>query len=239
MAQAGLYVPAESAIVGLVDRLFSRVGAADDLARGRSTFMVEMVETAAILNRATNQSLVILDEIGRGTATYDGLAIAWSTLEYLHDVQTCRTLFATHYHELTHLQKKLSQLRCFAMQVREWKGSIVFLHQVIAGAADRSYGVHVARLAGLPASVLSRAEQILEELEAGQHGVVDAEMVANNLPLFDYQQKAQETFKTEGEIADALDVLEPDSLTPREALDALYRLKAIGSQKDLSAEKKK
>ncbi len=239
MAQAGLYVPAESAIVGLVDRLFSRVGAADDLARGRSTFMVEMVETATILNRATNQSLVILDEIGRGTATYDGLAIAWSTLEYLHDVQTCRTLFATHYHELTHLQKKLSQLRCFAMQVREWKGSIVFLHQVIAGAADRSYGVHVARLAGLPASVLSRAEQILEELEAGQHGVVDAEMVANNLPLFDYQQKAQETFKTEGEIADALDVLEPDSLTPREALDALYRLKAIGSQKDLSAEKKK
>ena len=239
MAQAGLYVPAESAVIGLVDRLFSRVGAADDLARGRSTFMVEMVETAAILNRATNQSLVILDEIGRGTATYDGLAIAWSTLEYLHDVKTCRTLFATHYHELTYLQKKLTQLRCFAMQVREWKGSIVFLHQVIAGAADRSYGVHVARLAGLPASVLSRAEQILEELEAGQHGAVDAELVANHLPLFDYNQKVKDTGKTEGEIVAALDALEPDSLAPREALDALYRLKAIGSQQGLLPGKRK
>ena len=210
-------MPAESAIIGLVDRLFSRVGAADDIARGRSTFMVEMVETAAILNRATRQSLVILDEIGRGTATYDGLAIAWSTLEYLHDVTGCRTLFATHYHELTHLQKTLAKLRCYAMQVREWQGSIVFLHQVVSGAADRSYGVHVARLAGLPSVVLSRAEQVLDELEAGQHGAVDAGVMAGQLPLFDYHQQAKNTITVEDEITAALDALEPDSLR-REAL---------------------
>jgi len=227
MAQAGLYVPAEKAVIGLVDRLFSRVGAADDLARGRSTFMVEMLETAAILNRATNRSLVILDEIGRGTATYDGLAIAWSTLEYLHDASICRTLFATHYHELTHLQKILDQLRCHAMQVREWQGSIVFLHQVVDGSADRSYGVHVARLAGLPTAVLGRAETILGELETGQHGAVDAGMMADNLPLFDYQSKALETPVTLDRIGAALDEMQPDSLTPREALDMLYRLKAL------------
>ena len=239
MAQAGLFVPAESAIIGLVDRLFSRVGAADDLARGRSTFMVEMLETAAILNRATSQSLVILDEIGRGTATYDGLAIAWSTLEYLHDVSTCRTLFATHYHELTYLQKTLVQLRCHAMQVREWQGSIVFLHQVIAGAADRSYGVHVARLAGLPTAVLGRAEQILGELEAGQHGAVDTELLADNLPLFDFHQKAQDNIIVGDKIAMALDALDPDSLAPREALDALYRLKALRTQSAPRSGKKK
>ena len=239
MAQAGLYVPAETAIIGLVDRLFSRVGAADDLARGRSTFMVEMVETASILNRATSQSLVILDEIGRGTATYDGLAIAWSTLEYLHDVSACRTLFATHYHELTHLKKTLPQLRCHAMKVREWQGSIVFLHQVIAGSADRSYGVHVARLAGLPAAVLGRAEKILDELEAGQHGAVDAEMIADHLPLFNYHQQSKDSAIAEGEIAAALDALEPDSLAPREALDALYRLKAMRAQLALVPGKKK
>jgi len=233
MAQAGLYVPAEKAVIGLVDRLFSRVGAADDLARGRSTFMVEMVETAAILNRATNRSLVILDEIGRGTATYDGLAIAWSTLEYLHDASACRTLFATHYHELTHLQKTLDQLRCHAMQVREWQGSIVFLHQVVAGSADRSYGVHVARLAGLPAAVLGRAETILGELETGHHGAVDAAMMADNLPLFDYQSKRQEMPMTQDEIGVALDEMQPDSLTPRDALDMLYRLKAL--RRDLAS----
>ena len=239
MAQAGLYVPAESAIIGLVDRLFSRVGAADDLARGRSTFMVEMVETAAILNQATSQSLVILDEIGRGTATYDGLAIAWSTLEYLHDVNKCRTLFATHYHELTHLQEKLAQLRCHAMQVREWQGSIVFLHQVIAGAADRSYGVQVARLAGLPAGVLRRAEKILVELEAGQHGAVDAKVMADRLPLFDCYQQAQDSRIVDDKITDVLDTVEPDSLAPREALDVLYRLKAMRLQKTLLFSRKK
>jgi DNA mismatch repair protein MutS len=189
--------------------------------------MVEMVETAAILNRATNRSLVILDEIGRGTATYDGLAIAWSTLEYLHDASACRTLFATHYHELTHLQKSLDHLRCHAMHVREWQGSIVFLHQVVAGSADRSYGVYVARLAGLPAAVLRRAETILGELETGQHGAVDAGMVADNLPLLDYQSKALKTPVTLDEIGAVLDEVEPDSLTPREALDMLYRLKAL------------
>ena len=238
MAQAGFYVPAESAIIGLVDRVFSRVGAADDIARGRSTFMVEMVETAAILNRATNRSLVILDEIGRGTATYDGLAIAWSTLEYLHNVSACRTLFASHYHELTHLQKTLARLRCYAMQVREWQGSIVFLHQVVGGAADRSYGVHVARLAGLPSVVLGRAEQVLDELEAGQHGAVDAGTMAGQLPLFDYHQRVKNTTITEDEIVSALDELEPDSLTPREALGELYRLKAMRSQKALLSSKK-
>ena len=225
MAQAGLFVPAQSAHIGVVDRLFSRVGAADDLARGRSTFMVEMVETAAILNRATCQSLVILDEIGRGTATYDGLAIAWSTLEYLHDVSRCRTLFATHYHELTHLESVLDRLHCHAIEVREWQGSIVFLHKVIAGAADRSYGVHVARLAGLPDNVLHRAEQILSQLEAGQHGAADAAELVKSLPLFDHAQPWQKP-----ELPAALDAelaaIRPDDLTPRDAIELLYRLKA-------------
>ncbi|MBL6595799.1 MAG: DNA mismatch repair protein MutS [Candidatus Puniceispirillum sp.] len=237
MAQAGLYVPAERVVIGLVDRLFSRVGAADDLARGRSTFMVEMVETAAILNRATSRSLVILDEIGRGTATYDGLAIAWSTLEYLHDASLCRTLFATHYHELTHLQKSLEHLRCHAMQVREWQGSIVFLHQVVTGAADRSYGVHVARLAGLPAAVLGRAEQILGELETGQHGAVDAGMMADSLPLFEFQNARHYAAMSSDEIAYAIDALQPDSLAPREALDILYRLKALRAGSAKSGDK--
>jgi DNA mismatch repair protein MutS len=227
MAQAGMYVPAEAAIIGVVDRLFSRVGAADDLARGRSTFMVEMVETATILNRATARSLVILDEIGRGTATYDGLAIAWSALEYLHDVSGCRTLFATHYHELTHLQKNLDQLRCHAMQVREWQGQIVFLHQVVAGAADRSYGVHVARLAGLPDAVLTRAEQILTELESGQHGAVDAADMADMLPLFDHRQSVPPADNRTSHLVDAMATIDPDSLTPREALEQLYRLKDL------------
>ena len=225
MAQAGLFVPAQSAHIGVVDRLFSRVGAADDLARGRSTFMVEMVETAAILNRATCRSLVILDEIGRGTATYDGLAIAWSTLEHLHDVSRCRTLFATHYHELTHLDPVLDRLHCHAIEVREWQGSIVFLHKVIAGAADRSYGVHVARLAGLPDNVLHRSEQILNQLEAGHHGAADAVELVKSLPLFDHAQPRQKP-----ELPPALDAelaaIRPDDLTPRDAIELLYRLKA-------------
>ncbi len=225
MAQAGLFVPAQTAHIGIVDRLFSRVGAADDLARGRSTFMVEMVETAAILNRATRRSLVILDEIGRGTATYDGLAIAWSTLEHLHDVCTCRTLFATHYHELTHLQTVLNRLHCHAVEVREWQGSIVFLHKVIAGAADRSYGVHVARLAGLPDNVLHRAEQILTQLESGQHGAADAADLIESLPLFDHAKPPQKSglpAAVEAELA----AIRPDDLTPRDAIELLYRLKA-------------
>ena len=235
MAQAGMYVPAKRAVIGIVDRIFSRVGAADDLARGRSTFMVEMIETAAILNRATDRSLVILDEIGRGTATYDGLAIAWATLEHLHEISACRTLFATHYHELTSLQDRLKRLRSFSMQVREWKGSIVFLHQVVAGSADRSYGVHVARLAGLPTSVLHRAEQILDELESGQHGAVDTKAMNDALPLFESaanvrQEKAVST-NASNPVIDALDDIHPDALTPREALELLYMLKELRAAK--------
>ncbi len=170
LAQMGSFVPAERARIGVVDRLFSRVGAADDLARGRSTFMVEMVETAAILNRATPNSLVILDEIGRGTATFDGLSIAWATIEHLHDVNRCRTLFATHYHELTALAAKLAELSCHTMRVKEWHGDVVFLHEVAPGAADRSYGIHVAKLAGLPPSVVARAEEVLKTLEIERAG---------------------------------------------------------------------
>ena len=168
LAQAGSFVPAEHARIGVVDRLFSRVGAADDLARGRSTFMVEMVETAAILNQATPRSLVILDEIGRGTATFDGLSIAWAVVEHLHEVNRCRALFATHFHELTALAAKLDHLVCRTMRVKEWQGDVVFLHEVAEGAADRSHGVHVARLAGLPEAVLARAEQVLHRLEQGE-----------------------------------------------------------------------
>ena len=164
----GSFVPAAEAEIGVVDQLFSRVGAADDLARGRSTFMVEMVETAAILNQAGPRALVILDEIGRGTATYDGLSIAWAVLEHLHDVNRCRALFATHYHELTALAAKLPGLRNATVAVREWQGEVVFLHEVIEGAADRSYGVQVARLAGLPAAVVERARVVLEALEKGE-----------------------------------------------------------------------
>ncbi len=168
LAQMGAFVPAEAAEIGLVDQLFSRVGAADDLARGRSTFMVEMVETAAILNQAGPRALVILDEIGRGTATYDGLSIAWAVLEHLHDVNRCRALFATHYHELTALAAKLPGLRNATVAVREWQGEVIFLHEVQDGAADRSYGVQVARLAGLPAAVVERARVVLEALEKSE-----------------------------------------------------------------------
>ena len=182
MAQAGLYVPAEEAVIGVVDRLFCRVGAADDLATGRSTFMVEMVETAAILNRSGPGALVILEEIGRGTATYDGLSLAWAVVEYLHEVNTCRTLFATHYHELNALGRTLNRLSSHAMKVREWQGEIVFLHEVIEGAADRSYGIHVARLAGIPHDVLSRAEQVLASL-VEENAPISASVV-DDLPLF-------------------------------------------------------
>ena len=168
LAQMGSFVPATAARIGVVDQLFSRVGAADDLARGRSTFMVEMVETAAILNQAGPGALVILDEIGRGTATYDGLSIAWATLEHLHETNRCRGLFATHYHELTALAGKLDNLANATMAVREWEGEAVFLHEVRPGAADRSYGVQVARLAGLPDAVVARAKDVLEALEAGE-----------------------------------------------------------------------
>jgi len=223
LAQMGAFVPAAAARIGVVDQLFSRVGAADDLARGRSTFMVEMVETAAILNQAGPRALVILDEIGRGTATFDGLSIAWATIEHLHDVNRARALFATHYHELTALAAKLENLSCHTMRIKEWQGEVIFLHEVTEGAADRSYGVHVGRLAGLPEAVVRRAEEILETLEA-EEGKSTASRLADDLPLF-HEAPAPVPAK-----ASAVEALlresRPDELTPREALDWLYRLKA-------------
>ena len=226
LAQAGSYVPAERAHLGVVDRLFSRVGAADDLARGRSTFMVEMVETAAILNQASQRSLVILDEIGRGTATFDGLSIAWAAVEHLHDVNRCRALFATHYHELTALAAKLEHLTCYTMRVKEWQGDVVFLHEVAVGAADRSYGIHVAKLAGLPQAVVSRAEEVLAILEKGeQSGALTR--LADDLPLFSAARTAPPTAPQRSAIEGALAEIQPDGLTPREALELLYKLKAL------------
>ncbi len=228
LAQMGSFVPAQSARLGAVDRLFSRVGAADDLARGRSTFMVEMVETAAILNRASDRSLVILDEIGRGTATFDGLSIAWATVEHLHEVNRCRALFATHYHELTALAARLAALACWSMRVKEWQGDVVFLHEVAPGAADRSYGIHVARLAGLPAAVIGRAEEVLRKLEAGEQADAAARL-GDDLPLF---SAARPISSGHGPVAPseaeaALRALNPDELSPKEALEALYRLRGL------------
>jgi DNA mismatch repair protein MutS len=222
LAQMGCFVPAQSAHIGTLDRLFSRVGAADDLARGRSTFMVEMVETATILNQASPRSLVILDEIGRGTATFDGLSIAWACLEYLHEVNKCRALFATHYHELTSLTEKLPRLSCHTMRVKEWKDNIVFLHEVAPGTADRSYGIHVAKLAGLPAAVLDRAEEVLKILENPPGGKAALNPVAG-LPLFNAAPR--EAAPKTSPVEEALKNLNPDALSPREALDALYALK--------------
>jgi DNA mismatch repair protein MutS len=227
MAQAGSFVPAKQAVIGIVDRLFSRVGAADDLARGRSTFMVEMVETAAILNQATARSLVILDEIGRGTATFDGLSIAWATLEHLHDVNKCRALFATHFHELGALKERLAALAPYTMRVKEWQNEVVFLHEVAQGAADRSYGIHVAQLAGLPAAVVSRAEEVLAALEKGeQSGAVSR--LADDLPLFAAAPARPTGGVAKGqdsEVEKALGDVNPDELSPREALELLYALR--------------
>lgn len=222
LAQMGAFVPAESARIGIVDRLFSRVGASDDLAQGRSTFMVEMVETAAILNQATSKSFVILDEIGRGTATHDGLSIAWACLEYVHDQIGCRALFATHYHELTALAGRLKNLHLARLAVKEWQGDIVFLHQIEDGAAQGSYGIHVARLAGLPAAVTARAEQILSEL-SGQKPSVS---MIDSLPLFSSAPSLSPA-RTPSALEKEMDEIDPDTLSPREALDALYALKKL------------
>jgi len=230
LAQAGAFVPAARARIGLVDALFSRVGAADDLARGRSTFMVEMVETAAILNRAGPGALVILDEIGRGTATYDGLSIAWATLEHLHDVNRCRTLFATHYHELTALSERLAGLRNATMAVREWEGDVVFLHEVRPGAADRSYGVQVAKLAGLPPAVTARAREVLDALEEGDRragGGARAAALIDDLPLFSAAAPPAATpVATPSAVEARLAEADPDALSPREALELVYELRA-------------
>jgi DNA mismatch repair protein MutS len=229
MAQMGSYVPAEKAIIGVVDRLFSRVGAADDLARGHSTFMVEMIETASILNQATARSLVILDEIGRGTATFDGLSIAWACVEHLHDSLKCRTLFATHYHELTTLADRLDSVANVTIAVKEWRDEIVFLHKVTAGAADRSYGVQVAKLAGLPDVVVQRAREVLEKLEEGRGPGTSPVAALVDLPLFATTMQASHEDKETAldPLTARLDAINVDELTPRAALDLLYDLKSL------------
>jgi DNA mismatch repair protein MutS len=225
LAQIGSFVPAEAAHIGVVDRLFSRVGASDDLARGRSTFMVEMVETAAILNQATERSLVILDEIGRGTATFDGLSIAWASVEHLHEINRCRGLFATHFHELTVLSEKLGRLSNATMRVKEWDGEVIFLHEVGPGAADRSYGIQVARLAGLPASVVERAKDVLTKLEDADRKNPASQLI-DDLPLFQIAVQREGSRKAGvSKVEEALKDLNPDEMTPRDALDALYSLK--------------
>jgi DNA mismatch repair protein MutS len=226
LAQSGSFVPATRAKIGIVDRLFSRVGASDNLARGRSTFMVEMVETAAILAQATPRSLVILDEIGRGTSTYDGLAIAWAVVEAMHDQVKCRTLFATHYHELTRLAGRLDCLSLHHVRAREWKGDLVLLHEVADGAADRSYGIAVAKLAGLPPAVVARAKSVLAKLEAGRDATGGIAAGLDDLPLF---ASAAEPDPARDPIASELESIDPDSLSPREALEALYRLKRLAA----------
>jgi DNA mismatch repair protein MutS len=221
LAQAGSFVPARRLRLGVVDRLFSRVGAGDDLARGRSTFMNEMVETAAILTQATPRSFVVLDEIGRGTATYDGLAIAWACAEHLHDVNRCRGLFATHYHELAQLEERLAHVCNLSMRAKEWNGDLVFLHEAAPGAADRSYGVQVAKLAGVPGAVVARAREVLNRLEAdpGSPARLD------DLPLF--AQRAPAPAAEPSKIDKAVAEIDPDALSPREALELVYRLKGL------------
>ena len=221
LAQIGGFIPAEKAYIGIVDRLFSRVGAADDLAMGKSTFMVEMIETATILHQSTERSLIILDEIGRGTATYDGLSIAWATLEHLHTVNGCRSLFATHYHELTQLETSLEHLSCYTVNVREWDNDIVFLHEVVKGKANRSYGIHVARLAGMPAILLDRASTLLQDLEKTSDFSPITEKTTLSAPVKHVESSKVET---------ALQKINPDSLSPKEALDLVYSLKSLLSK---------
>lgn len=234
MAQMGSYVPAGNAHIGVVDRLFSRVGASDDLARGRSTFMVEMVETAAILNQATERSLVILDEIGRGTSTFDGLSIAWAAVEHLHEINKCRGLFATHFHELTALSEKLARLSSATMKVKEWDGDVVFLHEVGPGTADRSYGIQVAKLAGLPDIVVNRARDVLNQLEESDRQN-PAQQLVDDLPLFsvNLEAGAADGSAKESEVENLLQNINPDDMSPREALEALYDLKRSLAKKEI------
>lgn len=230
MAQMGSFVPCASAHIGVIDKIFSRVGASDDLARGRSTFMVEMVETASILNQADERSFVILDEIGRGTATFDGLSIAWAVVEHLHELNKCRALFATHYHELTALTSKLPLMTLHCMKIKEFNDEVIFLHEVIDGAADRSYGIHVAKLAGLPRTVVKRAEQVLETLER-EGNSQSVSQLAEDLPLFAAVRSKDEPAAQQIVPAmEALKELNPDNLTPREALDKLYELKNLAEE---------
>ena len=231
LAQAGCPVPATRARIGLVDRLFSRVGASDNLARGRSTFMVEMVETAAILAQATARSFVILDEVGRGTSTYDGLAIAWAVVEAVHDMNRCRCLFATHYHELTRLAERLDALSLHHVRAREWKGDLVLLHEVADGPADRSYGLAVAKLAGLPPAVVGRASAVLKKLEAGRQATGGLAAGLDDLPLFAATAPVEP--EKEDPLRVAVDAIQPDTLSPREALDLVYELKRLAGVQQL------
>jgi DNA mismatch repair protein MutS len=226
LAQAGLFVPAKRLKLGLADRLFSRVGAADDLARGRSTFMAEMVETAAILHQAGPRALVILDEIGRGTATFDGLAIAWAAAEHLHNTNQCRALFATHYHELTSLSERLSSAANVSLRAKEWKGDLIFLHEVQPGAADRSYGIQAAKLAGLPKSAVERARAVLARLEAGKGG--KGAGLLEELPLFADAPAEPEFDPTL--LLRALEEADPDNMSPRAALELIYQLKGLAKR---------
>ena len=228
LAQMGSFVPANDAHIGVVSQIFSRVGASDDLARGRSTFMVEMVETAAILNQADDRALVILDEIGRGTATYDGLSIAWATLEHLHDINRCRALFATHYHEMSALSDKLEGVENATVTVKEWDGDVIFLHEVKRGTADRSYGVQVARLAGLPPAVVARAKVVLDALEKGEReGAGSRKAIIDDLPLFSTIPAPASHSRMPSEVEDKLKEVFPDELTPKEALTLVYDLKKM------------
>ncbi len=228
MAQAGSFVPAEKFEFGIIDKIFSRVGASDDLYSGQSTFMVEMIETAVILNRATERSFVILDEIGRGTATYDGLAIAWAVCEYLHDINKSRALFATHYHELTALSNSLGFLANASLSAKEWNGELVFLHRVINGAADKSYGVQVAKLAGLPNVAINRAKEVLHLLETGTNNNASHNNLFSELPLFAARPVAQNIEREKSEIEKIIDNIDPNDLSPREALELIFMLKSNG-----------
>jgi DNA mismatch repair protein MutS len=225
LAQIGSFVPAKSAAIGIADRIFARVGASDELSRGQSTFMVEMTETARILNTATPRSLVILDEIGRGTSTYDGISLAWAVVEFLHDHVGCRTLFATHYHELTDLEKSLSGIKNLNVAVREWQDEVVFLHKIVPGAADKSYGIHVARLAGVPREVIDRSKDILSQLEAEHLDAEGRAKIARPQPARKKSHIQMTLFGAEHPLVDELRALNVDELTPLAALQRLHAWK--------------
>jgi len=227
MAQMGSFVPARAAVIGVADRVFARVGASDELSRGQSTFMVEMTETARILNSSTERSLVILDEIGRGTSTYDGVSLAWAITEFLHDEVGCRTLFATHYHELTELATTLKGLANANVAVREQNGDLVFLHRIVPGAADRSYGIHVARLAGVPKDVIERADVILKTLEADHHKESGELTIPARKPRKKIHAAQMNLFDAESHpVVAGLREIDPSAMTPDQALDELTRLKS-------------
>jgi DNA mismatch repair protein MutS len=234
LAQAGSFVPADSALIGIADRIFARVGASDELSRGQSTFMVEMVETARILNTASSRSLVILDEIGRGTSTYDGLSLAWAITEHLHEQIGCRTLFATHYHELTQLEESLPKVANLNVAVREWNDEVVFLHRIVPGGADKSYGIHVARLAGVPAAVNERAKDVLAQLEIDHRDSLDRPTIT---PPSGHHRGDAGTYQltlfgfADHPVLSQIQNLDLNSMTPLDAMQFLQRAqKQVHSQ---------